>query len=104
VGTAVLAWASVDVETRDAGDSLGLEPQVGELDQLPGGTGGERDVSEDPELDLRQEALEVDVAKRERDTYRPGAPDWVKTKNRATARFAQESARSRRGRTLIEIS
>jgi len=44
-----------------------------------------------------EQGLEGVVAKRERDTYRPGARDWVKTKNRATARFAQESARSRRG-------
>ena len=30
------------------------------------------------------------VAKRERDPYRPGERGWVKTKNRATARFAEE--------------
>ena len=30
------------------------------------------------------------VAKRERDPYRPGDRAWVKTKNRSTARFAQE--------------
>ena len=33
--------------------------------------------------------LEGVVAKRERDTYRPGERGWVKTKNRATARFAE---------------
>ena len=51
-----------------------------------------------------EQGLEGVVAKRERDSYRPGARDWVKTKNRATARFAQESARSRRARTLTEIT
>ena len=30
------------------------------------------------------------VAKRERDPYRPGDRVWMKTKNRATARFAEE--------------
>ena len=30
-------------------------------------------------------------AKRERDSYRSGERVWVKTKNRATARFAEES-------------
>ena len=34
--------------------------------------------------------LEGVVAKRSRDPYRPGERVWVKTKNRATARFAQE--------------
>src|SRR5436190_22085847 len=34
--------------------------------------------------------LEGVVAKRERDPYRPGERGWVKTKNRATARFAEE--------------
>ena len=34
--------------------------------------------------------LEGVVAKRERDPYRPGDRAWVKTKNRATARFAEE--------------
>jgi bifunctional non-homologous end joining protein LigD len=47
-----------------------------------------------------EQGLEGVVAKREGDIYRPGARDWVKTKNRATARFAQESPRSRRGRSL----
>jgi ATP-dependent DNA ligase len=36
------------------------------------------------------------VAKRERDPYRPGERGWVKTKNRATARFAEELAGVRR--------
>jgi ATP-dependent DNA ligase len=36
--------------------------------------------------------LEGVVAKRERDPYRPGERGWVKTKNKATARFAQELA------------
>jgi len=35
-------------------------------------------------------ALEGVVAKRERDAYRPGERLWVKTKNRETARFAEE--------------
>jgi hypothetical protein len=34
--------------------------------------------------------LEGVVAKRERDPYRPGERGWVKTKNRRTARFAEE--------------
>ena len=34
--------------------------------------------------------LEGVVAKRERDSYRPGERLWVKTKNRQTARFAEE--------------
>src|SRR4051794_25032027 len=34
--------------------------------------------------------LEGVVAKRERDTYRPGERGWVKDKNRATAGFAEE--------------
>jgi bifunctional non-homologous end joining protein LigD len=34
--------------------------------------------------------LEGVVAKRERDPYRPGERAWVKVKNRATARFAEE--------------
>ena len=34
--------------------------------------------------------LEGVVAKRQRDPYRPGDRAWVKTKNRATARFAEE--------------
>jgi len=37
-----------------------------------------------------ERGLEGVVAKRERDPYRPGERQWVKTKNRATARFAQE--------------
>jgi ATP-dependent DNA ligase len=36
--------------------------------------------------------LEGVVAKRERDRYRPGERAWVKTKNRATARFVEELA------------
>jgi ATP-dependent DNA ligase len=39
--------------------------------------------------------LEGVVAKRERDPYRPEDRVWVKTKNRSTARFAEE--RQRRG-------
>jgi bifunctional non-homologous end joining protein LigD len=37
-----------------------------------------------------ERGLEGVVAKRERDPYRPGERLWVKTKNRATARFAEE--------------
>ena len=37
-----------------------------------------------------ERGLEGVVAKRERDPYRPGERVWVKTKNRATARFAAE--------------
>jgi ATP-dependent DNA ligase len=36
------------------------------------------------------------VAKREREPYRPGARLWVKTKNRATARFQEELAGAQR--------
>lgn len=41
--------------------------------------------------------LEGVVAKRERDRYRPGERLWVKTKNRNTARFAEERDRARAG-------
>jgi bifunctional non-homologous end joining protein LigD len=51
-----------------------------------------------------EQGLEGVVAKRVRDPYRPGERDWVKTKNRATARFAQESARARCGRLLTGSS
>jgi len=34
--------------------------------------------------------LEGIVAKRDRDPYKPGARQWVKTKNRSTKRFAEE--------------
>jgi bifunctional non-homologous end joining protein LigD len=37
-----------------------------------------------------ERGLEGVVAKQERDSYRPGERLWVKTKNRATARFAEE--------------
>lgn len=37
-----------------------------------------------------QRGLEGVVAKRLRDPYRPGERQWVKTKNRTTARFAEE--------------
>jgi ATP-dependent DNA ligase len=48
-----------------------------------------------------ERGLEGVVAKRLRDPYRPGGCHWVKTKNRATARFAEESDRGgRRRRTL----
>jgi bifunctional non-homologous end joining protein LigD len=40
--------------------------------------------------------LEGVVAKRTRDPYRPGDRGWVKTKNRATARFAEERRRGER--------
>ncbi|HEV2591982.1 MAG TPA: hypothetical protein VGU02_08815 [Gaiellaceae bacterium] len=40
--------------------------------------------------------LEGVVAKRLRDPYRPDERLWVKTKNRATARFADETAGVRR--------
>jgi bifunctional non-homologous end joining protein LigD len=36
--------------------------------------------------------MEGVVAKREREGYRPGARLWVKTKNHATARYAEELA------------
>ena len=37
-----------------------------------------------------ERGLEGVIAKRGRDTYRPGERAWAKTKNRATARFAEE--------------
>ena len=43
-----------------------------------------------------ERGLEGVVAKRGRDPYRPGDRLWVKTKNRATARFAEERDRSGR--------
>ena len=45
-----------------------------------------------------ERGLEGVVAKRERDPYRPGERVWVKTKNRATARFAEERDGVGRGR------
>jgi bifunctional non-homologous end joining protein LigD len=44
-----------------------------------------------------ERGLEGVVAKRLRDSYRPGGRHWVKTKNRSTARFAEERDRSRKG-------
>ena len=41
-----------------------------------------------------QRGLEGVVARRLADPYRPGERGWVKHKNRATARFAEESYRS----------
>ncbi len=37
-----------------------------------------------------ERGLEGVVAKRARDAYRPGEHGWIKHKNRATARFAEE--------------
>ena len=52
--------------------------------------------------------LEGVVAKRERDPYRPGERVWVKTKNRATARFEEESRvgerRARRHRPAAALA
>jgi bifunctional non-homologous end joining protein LigD len=47
-----------------------------------------------------ERGLEGVVAKRLCDPYRAGERVWVKTKNWATARFAAESQRSRRGVNL----
>jgi bifunctional non-homologous end joining protein LigD len=44
-----------------------------------------------------ERGLEGVVAKRLCDPYRAEERVWVKTKNRATARFAEESLRGRRG-------
>jgi bifunctional non-homologous end joining protein LigD len=46
-----------------------------------------------------ERGLEGVVAKREREAYRPGARLWVKTKNRATARFREELAGAQRRRS-----
>jgi ATP-dependent DNA ligase len=45
-----------------------------------------------------ERGLEGVVAKRLRDPYRPGERRWVKTKNRATRRFAEELAGATRQR------
>ena len=45
-----------------------------------------------------ERGLEGVVAKRDHDPYRPGDRVWVKTKNRATARFAEERDGVGRGR------
>ena len=41
--------------------------------------------------------LEGVVAKRDRDPYMPGERLWIKTKNRAAPRFAEERARALAG-------
>jgi ATP-dependent DNA ligase len=46
-----------------------------------------------------ERGLEGVVAKRERESYRPGARLWVTTKNRATARFQEELGGVRRFRS-----
>jgi bifunctional non-homologous end joining protein LigD len=55
-----------------------------------------------------ERGLEGVVAKRERDRYRPGERLWVKTKDRATVRFAEELARAasgvRRRRTAADTA
>jgi bifunctional non-homologous end joining protein LigD len=43
------------------------------------------------------------VAKRDRDLYRPGERGWVKTKNRETARFAEELAGALRSRHVSPL-
>ncbi len=50
-----------------------------------------------------QRGLEGVVAKRLRDPYRSGERGWVKTKNRATARFAEERNRSVRHRSAPRV-
>ena len=47
---------------------------------------------------VRERGLEGVVAKRGRDPYRPGERQWVKTKSRQTARFAEERDRASRHR------
>jgi bifunctional non-homologous end joining protein LigD len=65
---------------------------------LPTFTNGERLFAA-----VVEHGLEGVVAKREHDGYRPGERLWVKTKNRATARFAEEIA-ERRGATQTKSS
>ena len=48
-----------------------------------------------------ERGLEGVGAKRLHDPYRPGERQWVKTKNRATARFAEERTRSERHRSAL---
>jgi bifunctional non-homologous end joining protein LigD len=50
-----------------------------------------------------ERGLEGVVAKRLRDPYRPGERQWVKTKNRQTARFAEERNRSRQRRSPLHV-
>ena len=50
-----------------------------------------------------ERGLEGVVAKRLRDPYRSGERGWVKTKNRATARFAEERNRSVRHRSAPRV-
>jgi bifunctional non-homologous end joining protein LigD len=45
-----------------------------------------------------ERGLEGVVGKRLRDPYRPGERGWIKTKNRATTRFAEELAAATAGR------
>jgi ATP-dependent DNA ligase len=45
---------------------------------------------------VSERGLEGVVAKRDRDPYRPHGRQWVKVKNRATARFGEERERVRR--------
>jgi ATP-dependent DNA ligase len=52
--------------------------------------------------EICERGLESVVAKRLRDLYRPGERTWIKTKNRSTRRFAEETRGAtsvRRGRT-----
>ena len=49
-----------------------------------------------------ERGLEGVVAKQEQDLYRPGDRAWVKTKNRATARFAEESEGIGRRRRIVD--
>ena len=48
-----------------------------------------------------ERGLEGVFAKRDRDPYRPGERQWVKTKNRATARFAE--VRAGVGRRPVQV-
>jgi ATP-dependent DNA ligase len=87
---------------------------AGRSSSATAGTNGELELEQRPTVNssrfgdgealfrvVCEQGLEGVVAKREADTYRPDVRDWVKHKNKQTARFAQESARSRRTHSLI---
>ena len=78
-------------ERRQLLEALKLEPPHAGV--LPTFTNGETLFEA-----VVEHGLEGVVAKRERDRYRPGERLWVKTKNRATPRFAEETAGAARVR------
>jgi bifunctional non-homologous end joining protein LigD len=96
---AAVTYMIFDLLARD-GEPLTREPyreRRRQLETLELNDGHARIVPTFPDGEALFDAmcerdLEGIVAKRERDRYRPGERLWVKTKNRATARFAEELA------------